>query len=64
MRQNRIVKILMNRDGMSKEEAEEMFLEAQMNFYEMLDEGESFDPDEFLEDWFSLEPDYLEDLLR
>jgi len=54
---NAIVKILMRRDDMSREEAYEALQEAR----ERLEEGE--DPEEILLEEFGLEPDYLFDLL-
>ena len=57
---NRIVDVLMKRDGMSLEEAQALFDEAKEAFDEMLANGEmdSFEMDTFCEDWFGLEPDY------
>lgn len=56
-RKNEIVRILMQRDGMSREDATELVKEAR----ETVLGGE--DPDEILRDWFDLEPDYIDDLL-
>lgn len=52
-----IVEILMRRDNMSKDEAEEMLQEAR----ERVAEGE--DPEEILHEEFGLEPDYIFELL-
>lgn len=52
-----IVDILVQRDGMSRREAEEMLEEAK----EAVREGD--DPEEVLLDWFGLEPDYVFQLL-
>lgn len=52
-----ILEVLMRRDGMSKENAQEMIDEAK----ERVAEGE--DPEEILLDDFGLEPDYVFDLL-
>ncbi len=54
---NEIVRILMKRDGMERDDAEDLLRDAR----EAVEEGE--DPEEVLADWFGLEPDYLEDLL-
>lgn len=54
---NAIVNILMKRDDMSREEAEEALQEAR----ERMNEGE--DPEEILLEEFGLEPDYLFDLM-
>lgn len=54
---NRIVRILIQRDGMSTAEALEALADAQ----ERVTDGE--DPEEVLHDDFGLEPDYLFDLI-
>lgn len=54
---NRIIQILMDRDGMTLDDAKEMFTEAQEEVYN----GE--DPEEVLSEWFGLEPDYIFDLI-
>ena len=54
---NRIVKILMERDGLSRKAAEKKLTDAQIRIYE----GE--DPEDILHNDFQLEPDYLEDLV-
>lgn len=54
---NQLVKILMERDGMTLEEAKEMVREAQAR----VADGE--DPEEILHDDFGLEPDYIFELL-
>lgn len=54
---NRIVKILMNRDGASLSEAREQLKEARLR----VENGE--DPEEILLEEFGLEPDYLFDLI-
>lgn len=55
---NPIVQILMDRDNMSREDAEELLVEARAN----VNEGD--DPEEVLYDYFNLEPDYIDDLLE
>ena len=52
-----VKQILMRRDGMSAEDAQEMIDEAR----ERINEGE--DPEEILHCDFGLEPDYVFDLL-
>ena len=54
---NEIVRILMKRDGMERDDAEDLLRDAR----EAVEEGE--DPEEILADFFGLEPDYLEDLI-
>ena len=63
----RIVKILMERDDLSEDEAQEQFELAQLDFNERMDAGSAnvclFDLDDFCEEHFGLEPDYLDDFL-
>ena len=54
---NRLVSILMRRDGMERDDAEDLLQDARA----AVEEGE--DPEEVLADFFGLEPDYLEDLI-
>lgn len=53
---NKVVKILMKRDGITREEAEELIEEARE---EMLETGS----DEAMMDILDLEPDYIMDIL-
>jgi len=57
LHKNRIVSILMYRDDMPQDEAEEALRDAK----ERVADGD--DPEEVLEDEFGLEPDYIEDLM-
>jgi hypothetical protein len=50
--------VIMRRDDMSSEEADELIREA----HEAIDDGE--DPEEVLAEFFGLEPDYIFDLLK
>lgn len=54
---NEIVRILMKRDGMERDDAEDLLRDARA----AVEEGE--DPEEVLADFFGLEPDYVFDLL-
>lgn len=54
---NEIVRILMKRDGMERDDAEDLLRNAR----EAVEDGE--DPEEILAEWFGLEPDYVYDLL-
>lgn len=56
-------KVLMVRDGMSVEDANAMIQEAKDDLMERLDKGEYVDQDDFMSDWFGLEPDYILDLI-
>ena len=59
-----IVEILMERDGMTKESAEELLDDARADMNERLWCPEEFgDPEDVMKDWFSLENDYIEELL-
>ena len=58
---NEIIKVLMERDGMSKGDAIDLFNDAKEEFYERLENGE--DCFDFCEEWFGLEPDYIMDLI-
>lgn len=57
MRQNSIIKILMNRDNLTLAEAQAQLEEARR------DVRNGDDPEEVLEDRFGLEPDYIYDLI-
>ena len=57
---NKIVEILMERDGMSQEEAEALVKETRDELM-MLDDP--MEADEIVEDYLGLEPDYIEYLL-
>lgn len=54
---NRLVSIMMERDGMERDEAEELLRDARAD----VENGE--DPAEVLVAFFGLEPDYVWDLL-
>lgn len=57
--ENPIIKILMERDDCTFEEALELFTEARAAF----DNEEYEDPEDVLQDMLGLEPDYIFDLL-
>lgn len=52
-----LVQVLMDRDGMDRDEAERLVADARRE----VEDGE--DPEEILHDWFGLEPDYIYDLM-
>ena len=54
-------KVLMERDGLTEEEAQEQIDNAHEELMERLEDGEM--PFDFMMDEFGLEPDYLEDLI-
>lgn len=56
-----IIQILMERDGMSEEEAKNLFNEAQEEFHSRISEGEM--PWDICMEYFGLEPDYITELM-
>lgn len=56
-----IKEILMERDGMSAEEADKQIKDCTNDLHERLAEGEM--PDDICSEWFGLEPDYLDNLI-
>lgn len=59
-----IKRILMQRDGMTSEEADELIAEAKLELKNRLEAGEIIDLDaEICEEFFGLEPDYIFELL-
>lgn len=59
----RIKEILMRRDGMTSEEADDLIEAAQEDFDRRLNEGDMSILDDFCQEWFGLEPDYLDEFL-
>ena len=57
---NTIIKILMKRDGVSYEEAKEMYEDCRAEIFEYFDGTSCVDPEEILEYELGLEPDYLD----
>jgi hypothetical protein len=58
----------MERDGLSEEDAKELVEDARKDLWERLylnrgDENHGDDLSNFCEEWFGLEPDYLDELL-
>lgn len=58
----RVIKILMNRDGITYDDAKAMVMQCQEDLMDALSEGE-MDLDYIIENELGLEPDYIEDLL-
>ena len=56
-----IASVLMARDNMTKQQAEELIEQAVADAKERLSAGEI--PWDICEDWFGLEPDYSEELM-
>ena len=56
-----IREVLMERDRMSAEDADDLIEQARTDLHERLGDGDgAFD---ICEDWFGLEPDYLDELI-
>jgi len=55
--------ILMRRDGMSADEADELIAEAKDALMEHLDSGDMLLAEEVCEEYFGLEPDYLFEIM-
>ena len=56
-----IKQVLMERDGMTEDEALDLIFCAKEDLQEKLELGES--ADDICNEWFNLEPDYIFDLL-
>ena len=56
-----LTKTLMERDDLTREEAEEQISDCREELYQRLEEGEM--PYDICEEYFGLEPDYLMDLI-
>ena len=56
--------VLIRRDGMTPADAEDLIAEAQDGLDDLLQQGGTLEDAYLLiEDWFGLEPDYLDDLI-
>jgi len=56
-----IKEVLMNRDGITESEADDLISNARMNLMDRIENGE--DCEDFCMEEFGLEPDYLEELI-
>lgn len=56
-----IKQVLIRRDGMTADEADDLIQEAKEDLHERLDAGEM--PFDICEEWFGLEPDYIMDIM-
>ena len=56
-----IKEILVERDGLASKEAEDLIEEAREDLYSRLERGEC--PYDICEEWFGLEPDYIDELI-
>lgn len=60
---NRVVKILMERDGISKDEAKEFIRDTQAEISEAIESGDFQLVYDIMRDNLMLEPDYIMDLI-
>jgi hypothetical protein len=58
-----IKKTLMERDGMSAEDADELIAEAREQMQEYLMDGDILGAEDICQEYFGLEPDYLMELM-
>lgn len=59
-----IIDVLMRRDDMPRDEAEELIRGAKADLDEVIENGGNIlDAEDVIKDWFGLEPDYLMELL-
>jgi len=58
-----IKQVLMRRDGMSEEQADNQIKAAKENLHDLLSRGEMSAAEYICEDWFGLEPDYMMELI-
>ena len=61
MPQETIKEVLMRRDNMTAEDADDLIEQAREDFYDRLASDQS--PDDICEEWFGLEPDYLDEFI-
>ena len=54
-----IINLLMKRDGVSREEAKEMYLECRSELMDAIEDTSCLDPEEVLASELGLEPDYF-----
>ena len=60
---NRIIEVLMNRDGMTKEEATDLYKSVKPDIMDAIANGDSDLVEDLMAEEFGLEPDYILDLL-
>jgi hypothetical protein len=58
-----IKQILIERDGMTAEEADELIAQAKAKLEEYLEEGDFSGYENICEEFFGLEPDFLDELM-
>lgn len=60
---NTIINILMDRDGLTREEALASYREGIAAFNEYLEAGDLISAQDICEEFWGLEPDYLDDIM-
>ena len=55
--------VLMRRDNMTAQDAEELIQEAREDLHDRLAADEFVDDADFMAEWFGLEPDYIMELI-
>ena len=60
---DKLVDVLMRRDSLNRADAMKLIREARADLHKRLSEGEGVDDQDFMEEWFGLEPDYVIELL-
>ncbi len=58
-----IKEILMDRDGMSAEDAEDLIEDAKEQLLEYIDAGDFEGAENICEEYFGLEPDYISEIM-
>lgn len=58
-----IKQVLMRRDGLTSDEADEQIREAKEYLQELIEAGDYLEAHDICEEMFGLEPDYIMDLL-
>ena len=58
-----VKEVLMERDGMTAEEAKELIDDAGTAFYEYISNGDMNSAENVCEEFFGLEPDYIDEFI-
>ena len=57
---NKVIAILMRREGLTQEEATDLFEEAKEMFYSCIEAGDYTGAEDVLEGYLGIEPDYVD----
>ena len=58
-----IVDVLMRRDGMTREDEEQLVSDCKDDLYDSIENGDLMYAEDICQSWFGLEPDYMMELL-